>query len=62
VAYLPLIEEYVQQMQDNSIVEPHIGTEWVSSIVLVKKKDGAFSHCIDYRGLNAPSAAYECMP
>jgi len=53
VAYLPLIDDYVQQMQDNGIVEPRIGSEWVSNIVLVKKKDGALRYCIDYRGLNA---------
>jgi len=40
-------------MQDNGIVEPRIGSKWVSNIVLVKKKDGALRYCIDYRGLNA---------
>jgi len=45
IAYLPLIDEYVQKMQDNG--------EWVSNIVLVRKKDGALQYCIDYRGLNA---------
>jgi len=51
VAYLPLFDEYVQQMQDNGIVEPRIGSEWVSNIVVVKKKDGALRYCI--QGLNA---------
>jgi len=40
-------------MQDNGIVEPRIGSEWLSNIVLVRKKDGALRYCIDYRGLNA---------
>jgi len=53
VAYLPLIHEYVQEMQDNGIIEPRVGSEWVSNIVLVRKKDGALRYCIDYRGLNA---------
>ena len=53
VAYLPLIDEYVQEMQDNGIIEPRIGSDWVSNIVLVRKKDGALRYCIDYRGLNA---------
>ena len=53
VAYLPQIDEYVQEMQDNGIVEPRIGSEWVSNIVLVRKKDGALRYCIDYSGLNA---------
>jgi len=50
---VPTIDEYVQQMQDNGIVEPRIGSECVSKILLVKKKDGALRYCIDYRGLNA---------
>jgi len=53
VAYLPQIDEYVQEMQDNGVVEPRIGSEWVSNIVLVRKKDGTLRYCIDYRGLNA---------
>jgi len=53
VAYLPLIDEYVQGMQDSGIIEPRIESEWVSDIVLVCKKDGALRYCIDYRGLNA---------
>jgi len=53
VAYLPLIDDYVQEMQDSGIIEPRIGSEWVSNIVLVRKKDGALRYCIDYRGLNA---------
>ena len=53
IAYMPLIDDYVQQMQDNGIVEPRIGSEWLSNIVLARKKDGALRYCIDYRGLNA---------
>jgi len=53
IAYLPLIDEYVQEMQDNGIIKPRIGFEWVSNIVLVRKKDGALRYCIDYSGLNA---------
>jgi len=51
VAYLPQIDD--QEMQDNGIVEPRIGSKWVSNIVLVHKKGGALRYCIDYRGLNA---------
>ena len=28
VAYLPFIDEYVQEMQYNGIIEPRIGSEW----------------------------------
>jgi len=52
VAYLPLIDDYVQEMQDNGIIEPRMGSEWVSNAVLVRKKDRALHYCIDYRGLN----------
>ena len=41
VAYLPLVDEHVQEMQDNGVIEPRIGSEWVSNIGLVRKKDGA---------------------
>jgi len=53
VAYLPLIDEYGQGMQDNGITEPRTGSEWVSNVVLVRKKDNTLHYCIDYRGLNA---------
>jgi len=39
-------------LQDHAIVEPRVGSEWVSNIVLVHKKDRALWYCIDYRGLN----------
>jgi len=35
VAYLPLINNYAQEMQDNGIIEPRAGSEWVYNIVLV---------------------------
>ena len=30
VAYLPLIDDYVQEMQDHGIVEPRVGSECVT--------------------------------
>jgi len=53
VAYLPLIDEHVDEMLRNNIIEPKLGSEWISDVVLVKKKDGSLRYCIDYRGLNA---------
>lgn len=52
VAYLPQIDEYVQQLHDHGIVEPTIGREWILNTVLVYKKDGSLRYCVDYRGLN----------
>jgi len=40
-------------MQDNGIIEPRAGSEWVSKIVLVCKKNGSFRYCVDHRQLNA---------
>ena len=53
VAYLPLIDQHVDEMLQNNIIEPKPGSEWISNVVLVKKKDGSLRYCIDYRGLNA---------
>jgi len=53
VAYLPLIDEYIEQMAEHGIVQPMPGSEWVANIVLVRKKDGNLRYCVDYRGLNA---------
>ena len=53
VAFLPLIDDYVQEMQNNGITEPRVGSEWVSTIVMVTKKDGALRYCIGYSWLNA---------
>ena len=53
MAYLPKIDEYVENMLENGIIRPMPGSEWVSNVVLVRKKDGTLRYCVDYRGLNA---------
>jgi len=52
VAYMPLVDAYVQQIKDSGIVEPRAGSKWISNILLVCKKDGSLHYCIDHRGLN----------
>ena len=41
--------ELVQkEMQRSGVIEPYT-SEWASSIVLVRKKDGTMHFCVDYR-------------
>jgi len=52
IAQLPLIDQQVEELIKNDIVEP-AASRWASNIVLVKKKDGSYRLCIDYRAVNA---------
>jgi len=44
---MPLTDAYIQQMKDNGNAEPGAGSEWISNIVLVCKKDGSPRYCIN---------------
>ena len=46
----------MDELLQNDFVEP-AGSPWASNVVLVKKKDGSFRLCVDYRRLN--SVAYK---
>ena len=50
-ALKPVVEEQVQEMLQNDVIEPS-KSPWASPIVLVKKKDGSWRFCIDFRKLN----------
>ena len=45
------IDKQVQDLLDNDIIEES-NSEYHSPVVLVKKKDGKFRFCVDYRKLN----------
>jgi len=50
--HLEMIDRQVEEMARNCIIEL-ASSPWASNVVLVKKKDGTLSFCVDYRQLNA---------
>ena len=46
------VDEMVQEMLDQGVIQPS-QSPWASPIVLVKKKDGTTSFCVDYRRLSS---------
>ena len=50
-ALRPVVDEQVQEMLKNDIVRPSM-SPWASPIVLVRKKDGTWRFCVDFRKLN----------
>ena len=52
MAHLDEIDRQVDEMLRHDIVEP-AASPWASNVVMVRKKDGAYRLCVDYRALNA---------
>ena len=51
----PLVEEvweHLQEMLDGGAIRPS-QSPWCNAVVLVRKKDGGFWFCIDFRRLNS---------
>ena len=46
------IKQQLDQMQEKGLITPSSG-RWTSPVVLVRKKDGGWRFCVDYRKLNA---------
>ena len=51
VAYLPIIDQHVGDMLANDIIEPTM-SPWASNVVIIRKNDGTYRFCVDYRRLN----------
>ena len=49
-AHLDEIGRQVDELQDSGFVEP-AASPWASNVVLVRKKDGSYRLCVDYRQL-----------
>ena len=50
-ALRPVVEEQVSKMLEKEVIQPS-NSPWASPIVLVRKKDGTWRFCIDFRKLN----------
>ena len=46
------VSRQLRKMQDAGVIRPS-SSSWASPVVLVRKKDGTYRFCVDYRELNA---------
>ena len=46
------VKKEVEKMLDAGFIRPCRYAEWISSVVLVQKKDGRWRVCVDFRYLN----------
>jgi archaellum component FlaC len=61
-AHLPIIDEHVQSMLKDGIIVPS-QSNYASNVTLVRRANGKFRFCIDYRKLNAQTVRDSyCIP
>ena len=47
-----ILKEQIQEMLENDIIRPSVSA-WASPVLLVRKKNGTYRLCVDYRRLNS---------
>lgn len=52
---MPLIEKEVKRMYEAQIITPIRYADWVSNLVITRKKTGEIRLCVDFRNLNKVS-------
>ena len=50
------VAKQLRDMQQASVIQPS-SSPWASPVVIVRKKDGTYRFCVDYRALNAVTKA-----
>ena len=60
-AYQETVRKELREMEESGVIEPSV-SEWVSPVVLVKKKGGTVRFCIDYQKLNTVSRMDAYIP
>ena len=50
------VAKQLRDMQQASVIQPS-SSPWASPVVIVRKKDGTYCFCVDYRALNAVTKA-----
>jgi len=53
-----IVKEELQKLLDAGYIYPISDSEWDSPLVLVKKKNGKWRICVDYRELNKATKRY----
>ena len=49
---IPILQKQIDALQEKGIIKPS-NSEWASNVLLMRKKDGSWRLCIDYRELNS---------
>ena len=55
---VPILREQIESLHRKGIIRPS-RSDWASNILLVRKKDGTWRLCIDYRELNAKTKSVD---